>query len=330
MSSHSLLSNEKFWSTVRYLVQLSSPVEDNDICDELGLSHGELHSYLSFLKEVDCELEVTKGPRGKMISPGIKTSKVTIEFNLLEWLQFQACFPKISECDGEPYYKEVKELLCKAERAHSNMDIFGPAEKLESVLDAETSQTSVIEGVFEQATVAHGMPSFLEESIVDEAGLNLTFHDGQSLTVLPRKVVFLDGHLSLIGETSRDGCLTCLAIHEISGASESSEPLYKKFSRKEIEDFISSLRAVGENEIRLVLKVCSRARFDANVKRQHFANQCMVTNPMGDYIWAASIEPSDDVYAWVESLGSDVEILDPVSFKKGFLEYCEAKLKKLA
>ena len=99
---------------------------------------------------------------------------------------------------------------------------------------------------------------------------------------------------------------------------------------REIDDFISGLRAIGENEIRLVLKICSKARFDANVKRQHFANQCMVTNPMGDFIWAASIEPSDGIYEWVESLGSDVEILDPMSFKKGFLEYCEAKLKKLA
>ncbi len=99
---------------------------------------------------------------------------------------------------------------------------------------------------------------------------------------------------------------------------------------REIEDFISGLRAVGENELRLVLKIYSQTKFETNVKRQHFANQCMVTNPMGDFIWAASIEPSDEVYEWIESLGPDVEILDPISFKKGFLEYCEAKLKKLA
>ena len=56
----------------------------------------------------------------------------------------------------------------------------------------------------------------------------------------------------------------------------------------------------------------------------------MVTNAEGEHIWAASVEPSDEIFQWVYELGADVEILDPSAFKKEFLNYCEAKLKKLA
>ncbi len=218
MSSHSLLSNEKFWATVRYLIELSEPQEDSKVCAELGLEQNELRSYILFLQEVDYELEITKGPGGTVISPGIKTNKVSLEFDLLEWLQFQACFPKISECEGEPFYKEVKGLLCKAEKVHSSMDIFGPAEKLESLLQTESADFSFIDGVIDQGLAAHGMPSFLEESIIDASTLNITFHNGSQTTLLPRKVVFLDGQLALIGETLQEGCLSCIAVHEIAQA----------------------------------------------------------------------------------------------------------------
>ena len=56
----------------------------------------------------------------------------------------------------------------------------------------------------------------------------------------------------------------------------------------------------------------------------------VISNPKGDLIWAASIEECPDLYDWLSNLSHKVEILDPVSFKKNFLDYCEKKLKKIA
>ena len=111
---------------------------------------------------------------------------------------------------------------------------------------------------------------------------------------------------------------------------ELDEPFKCIFGPKDIEDFIISLRAVTENEVRLILKVHALEQFQSELKHQFFASPCMVTNPKGEHIFAASIECNDDIFEWISSMGSSVEIMDPMSFKLEFLEFCENKLKKLA
>ena len=56
----------------------------------------------------------------------------------------------------------------------------------------------------------------------------------------------------------------------------------------------------------------------------------MITIPNGDLIWAAYVEPCEDLFEWLLSLGSNVDILDPGRFKDEFLSYCEEKLRKIA
>src|SRR5690606_40880888 len=103
-----------------------------------------------------------------------------------------------------------------------------------------------------------------------------------------------------------------------------------KFSKFEIDEFVLGLRAIDENEIRLILKIYSIENFHLELKNQLISNPCMVTNPHGELIWAASVEPSEVIFEWILSLGESVEIIDPMSFKQSYLMYCESKLKKLA
>ena len=326
MSSQSLLDQERFWEIVRYLVQLDRAKDFDDICKDLSLTKGQLNSFILFLKEVDCHLEYSAGANAcKVIEPPRKQPKVTLEFNLLEWLQFQACFPKISENEGKPFYEDVRAKLVEAEKRHKNLDLFEPAAKLENLLDMSSPQVAGSD----QALI-NDMVGFLEEVILEEKCLRLAFGEGKNMSVFPRKVVFLDGGLSLVAEGTRDKCLVNIGVSEIISATEEERPWSKLFSRLEINDFIASLRAVSENEVRLVLKVFSREKFNSDLKRHFFGNQFMFTNPQGEFIWAASIEPSEQIFSWLEDLGQDVEILDPLDFKKEFLKYCEARLKKLA
>ena len=171
--------------------------------------------------------------------------------------------------------------------------------------------------------------AFIEESILEKDILNIQLQD-KNFLINPRKIVFLDGELSLVAEGLNDKCLLNISIESITQVHEENIEWTPQFSKLEIEDFISSLRAISENEVRLVLKIYNREYFDNGVSHHYFGRPCMFTNPDGDFIWAASIEPNEDIYEWLSQLGTDIEILDPIDFKKDFLNYCEGKLKKLA
>lgn len=202
---------------------------------------------------------------------------------------------------------------------------------LESIFDNESIEQKLGQSFSKPAIDGQEeMLTFLEEAICEKFAVKVSTKDGKLASLYPRRVVYLDGSYALVAQGSHDSILSCLNIDEIASAVEEDISWAEGVSNLEIEDFISSLRLVSDTEVRLVLKVYSRERFNSNLKRHFFGKQCMFTNPQGDFIWAASIEPNEQIFAWLEDLGQDVEILDPLSIKKEFLKYCEAKLKKLA
>ncbi|MEX1099763.1 MAG: hypothetical protein WEB87_05015, partial [Bacteriovoracaceae bacterium] len=292
MGSQSLLDQDRFWDIIQYLIQLDKEKEYDEICSDLSLSKSQLNSFILFLKEVDCDLACHSkeghskeghSEKERRYAAPANPSKITLEFTLLEWLQFQACFPKISENEGKPFYEKLKSALLAAEHQYQNHDLFEPAKKLETVMSLQTPQV-----VGSDQAMQSELAAFIEEAILDKSALKISLKEGQKISVFPRKVVFLDGALSLVGEEVQDNCLINVGINEIQSATEEEKIWKKLFSQMEVEDFICSLRAVAEKEVRLVLKVYSRESFNSNLKHQHFANQCMFTNPQGDFIWAAS------------------------------------------
>jgi hypothetical protein len=145
--------------------------------------------------------------------------------------------------------------------------------------------------------------------------------------VYPIKIVFLEGHLGLIARSLNDGCLVKFPLGEIyqlpmswhkGDLSKISEtPNY------DIENFITGIRLILEVEVRLILKIYNLSEFHLDVPYHFFRSATMVTNSLGESIWAAHIEPSYDICQWIYKMGSNVEILDPVKFKKYYLNYLE-------
>ena len=103
-------------------------------------------------------------------------------------------------------------------------------------------------------------------------------------------------------------------------------PLYSKM---EIDDYLLSLRSISESEVRLILKIGDDVKIH-QPDYLYFANPVLVKKSNGHQIWAASIEPTEPVYEWLCSLGSQVEIIDPSAFKRMFLKYCENKLNQIS
>lgn len=324
--THNMLADENFWKAVKYLTELSEKTDLEKIQNDLSLNQTQLYSYLNFLKDVGMPLGIFETTKGKFLEVSFPQKQIDIKFNLFEWLCFQATFPTLSGLGDKPYFEEIRNKLTSLEEQNKEHDLFPAIEAFANKVKSYTPQI-----VAPDVSMSNEIISFLEEAILEKEVINLNLNNQtHSLKVFPRKIVFLDGKLNIVAEGIEDKCLTNISIENIHSAHDAQLDWTPMFSSLEIDDFIASIRAITENEVRIVLKVYSRERFNADIKHHHFGNQCMFTNPEGDHIWAASIEPSDDLYDWLSQLGSDIEILDPISLKKDLLKYCEEKLKKIA
>lgn len=325
MPHRSMLDNDKFWHVIKYLLELSNIIRVENVCIDLDLKESELNSYINFLSQVDYEFEQKAMDNEIYLVPPENRPSIQIDFNLLEWIQFQAHFPAFTIMCGKPFHDDILTKFASIEDRYKKHDIFGPLELLEQVI-IDNSQSILMQG---QKMTGYGLCNFLEESIINNKCITLNQMTHSSV-VYPRKILFLDGMLTLIAESIKDKCLLSIPLKEIFNIHEDDREWSAIYSKIEVEDFICGLRLIAGNEVRLVLKVHSYEKFDIRMKHQFLGTPCMITNPEGEVFWAATIEPSQQIYEWLENLGNDVEILDPISFKKQFLEYCENKLKKIA
>lgn len=324
-SSSELLKSEKFWKILNYLNNLSEKTCLNQVQEDLEITQSELYLYISFLKDVGMPLDIFHQGDAKYIEVFNLKKEIEVKFSIVEWLSFQATFPKLSELENESYFASIKNKLLTLEDRHNSHDLFPALETLHSKLGEFKPQPIITDGAMKNEVI-----NFIEEAIIDKEMININLKTNKTIKVYPRKVVFLDNELTLVAEGVEDKCLLNISLNEVHSIYEEEQDWHPLFSAIEIDDFIASIRAITENEIRLVLKIYEREKFNTDLKHHHFGNQCMFTNPEGDYIWAATIEPNEEILSWLSELGKDVEVLDPIRVKRDLLKYCEDKLKKIA
>jgi hypothetical protein len=324
MINNSVLDQDKFWAVLKHLIELKEPRPFSRILLDTSVSKWELNSFINFLSEIGCEFKIENMKEDKMFIPSQESPEFNLQFSLLEWVQFQAHFPKLSECDGKPYHDDFREKIEKAEVKYQEYDIFSPLVTLDNIF--KEHQPSLIEN---SKKPSKEVLIFLEESILDQKVVQVNL-EHRSYKIFPRKIVYFDGALNLIGEEILDKCLMNININHIKKSNEESESYNIHYSKLEVDEFVVSLRGMSENQIRLVLKIYSQNNFSLNFNDKFFENPCLLTNPEGDFIWAATLEPCEEIFEWLCDLGSSVEVLDPTSFKLEFIKYCEHKLKKLA
>ena len=134
----------------------------------------------------------------------------------------------------------------------------------------------------------------------------------------------------MIAEDVNDHCLLVVPVNELVSVSNVDTTSHPRVSSFEIEEFIFAIRSMSERETRLILKIHDPQFLNLFPDHQFLGKPCMVTNPNGDLIWAAYVEPCEDLFEWLISLKSNVEILDPIKFKEEYLTYCVEKLRKVA
>jgi predicted DNA-binding transcriptional regulator YafY len=319
-----MLDQQKFWEVLKYLTELDYQMSYQEICENLKITKRQLNAFISFLKDVNYEFDALEVQDEKVLRPPTEKPQVKIEMTLFEWLQFQAHFPVLETVSGRPYHANIARKLSKVEDEFKAHDLYGPLETLEQKVAIENIKLRDVDQIPKGELV-----SFIEESILEQKVLSLSM-DHKQYVLFPRKLIYIDNQLSLVAESLNEKCLLNIPIENISNIFEQDRQWTQMFTKMEVDDFVSSLRSIHENEIRLVLKIYNRERFDSQLPVHQFSKACIFTNPDGDFIWAASVEPNHAIHEWLSELGTDIEILDPIQFKKDFLSYCEHKLKKLA
>lgn len=174
------------------------------------------------------------------------------------------------------------------------------------------------------------MISILNQAINEKVMVRFSTKEDKEYLAFPCRLVHLEGNLSLIAEDSKDHCLMMTALEELKQVEMWSSDKTPRVSLYEIDEFIAAVRSMNEKETRLILKINNPQAVNLFPDYQFLGKPCMITNPSGDIIWAAYVEPCDSLYDWLISLGNHVEILDPVQFRQDYLSYYEEKMRKVA
>lgn len=168
----------------------------------------------------------------------------------------------------------------------------------------------------------------IEESFAKGQFIVLNFFDLRKIHFYVHQLLFLEEELCLIGEDASTGRLIHYPISKIQDVKIDTVGEYgPQYGELEVNNFLKAIRAVNENEVRLVLKIASDAE-DINPRYHYLGKPFVTSNWNGEKIWAATVEESDYLYQWLLSINERVEIMDPSSVKHGLLNYCKRQLEE--
>jgi hypothetical protein len=170
----------------------------------------------------------------------------------------------------------------------------------------------------------------VEVALMEGNSLIVECSTGKLCSLIPCKLTFLEGALCLIAEETHDHGLVSLELAEIKNIKSGGKVKSPRATHHEIAEFITALRSMAETETRLVLKIKNPDQFELLPEYQFLGKPCLITNPEGDLIWAAWVEPCDELFEWLTTMDEHVEILEPSEFVLDYAVYCEEKLRKMA
>lgn len=305
----------KTWNKLKVLGAQQGAMKMKDLSHELNLGVEET---LAFLRQIF--------PDGKAAEVYEQDGECWVDFSAgslqymlpvtpAEWTYLQKLLDKAPITSWEdPSHDGLKKKLNDNGPLDTMMQILGQIESW----DHELSQDDQF------------LVNTLDEAVQSHQILSIRTTEEKSYMVFACKVLHLEGHLTLICEDASDHCLMLIPlhkIHECEAAAKSGTPRVTHF---EIEEFIAAVRSMNERETRLILKIYNPQAVNLFPDHHFLGKPCMVTNPEGDLIWAAYVEPCHDLFDWVYSLSHHVEILDPTQFKEQYFAYLEEKLRKIA
>lgn len=309
MSDKSLKVDASMWKKLGLLAKNDSNTPWEKLAQEMGIPQDEARHLMVALKDAQQELEVHTG----------ESDEVFQVWDIAQWCQLTQL---LEEMSSRP---EVIPLL-KQQRQHPAYPVYVQLrQRWQEMSRKQGPQLVTVEDEF----TAHKI-RLIEEALMEKNTLLVECSTGKLWSLIPCKITYLEGELSLIAEETHDHSLMSLELGEIKNIKSAEKIKSPRAGLHEVAEFIRALRSMSEAETRLVLKIKNPDQFTLMPDYQFLGKPCLITNPEGDLIWAAWVEPCDELFEWLMSMDEHVEILEPSEFVLDYAVYCEEKMRKMA
>lgn len=302
------LSGLQMWNELVELAQQAQEWPVSELSKTLGTDQSDLKAYLRDISKGEETISFYEKGNHEWVKFDIGQMHFILPLNFDEW---RALKDLLNSIDIDPALEGLKENFLSKNISSNTQDNL-----------AEAAAVSLY-------SVDSELMQILQICISEQKALYLETTQ-KTLHLFPNRLIHLEGELCLIAEDVDDHCLLALGITEILGHRKSAIGGNWKVSNFEVEEFITAIRSMNDQETRLILKIHDPDSVNLFPDFHFLGKPCMVKNPNGDLIWAAYVEPCSHLFEWLISLGRCVEILDPVSFKQEYLNYCEEKLRNIA
>lgn len=305
----------KTWNKLKVMGAQQGAIKLKDLATELNL---ETDAALSFLRQIFPEGKaavVYEHENESWVDLSAGALQYMLPVTPSEWTMIQSLIEKAPVTTWEdPAYDSLRKKFDDQGPLNTMMQILGQIETWEQDL----------------THTDHVLVAALDEAVKSHQILSVTTTDEKQYTIFACKVLHLEGQLTLICEDATDHCLMVIPLNKISTCEHIVKLGTPRVTNFEIEEFIAAVRSMNEKETRLILKIYNPQAVNLFPDHHFLGKPCMVTNPEGDLIWAAYVEPCQDLFDWVYSLSHHVEILDPTNFKEQYFSYLEEKMRKVA
>jgi hypothetical protein len=306
MSEQQLILNDTFW---KFLVSIEELKEKKDkalFCSSLSVDEETLETFIGFLNRFD----VMCVSDSEYVYPLKEKCRIKMEFSFTEWLAMQASFsPEGEQKHFKHYYQKIlQNKMMVTQKAFEQFNLYKkPA------------------NVFVKASDFENLKKRIDYDISYRRTIKLHFLNKKECVIYPHRLVFLDGILCVVGESTNDKVLLYFGLEDIESVEQFKIEYEPNLSQIEVNEFICHLRMINGKEERLVLKIYSQYEADLLPSYHFLGNPFVTSNTEGDMIWAATLEMCDDIFQWLYSMKDRVEVLDPGHIRLEFAHYCELK-----
>lgn len=311
MSLKEFEMNAKLLKQLARIAELDPSETWQEAALEVGLDEGRALRLMVALQDA----------KRALLSQTGQDDEVFQAWTLGEWCQLVHVLEHAAEHDAE--LKKLAIPLLKQFRLHPAYAVY--TQLRQACAPEEETSCAVL---FERAPETERKMQQLEGHILRHEVVELRSRTQHVTTVVPTKLIHVEGEMSLICEESQH--LLAIPLSDVAQIKATGEVRTAHAVSVEVAEFIQALRSMSDAETRLILKIKDPAHFTLIPDYEFLGRPCLVTNPDGDVIWAAYVEPSEELFQWLDGLQEQVEILDPPSFAADFETYREAKSRKLA
>ncbi|HLW56956.1 MAG TPA: WYL domain-containing protein [Bacteriovoracaceae bacterium] len=308
------MSSQRFtglqmWNELVELIQQTQEWPLCKLAEALKARNEELREYLADVSRGDSSITFFSKGHQEWVKFNLEQMHFILPLNYEEWKALRELFQDI---EADSPLSELKRNLVNNVPSFNNHEAVYSEAEVVSVMSLDSELIQALQLCVEEKRACYVQTAFKE------------------IHLYPNRIIHLEGDLCLIAEDVVDHCLTAISLKEVQSHRHSTKKGGGRVSNFEVEEFITAIRSMNDQETRLILKIHDPDSVNLFPDYHFLGKPCMVKNPNGDLIWAAYVEPCSHLFEWLLSLGRRVEILDPVSFKQKYLDYCEEKIRNIA